>query len=195
MNEKLNTDRQRAIDQAAQVMTQSPLFLDTETTGLGEDAEICEIAIIDDQGQPRLDVLVKPSIPISHGAMAVHGITNEMVAGAVTIDWMLPSLMELVQGHSLVIYNAEYDMRVIAQSIKARGGDAPLWTSLTPVCAMLMYAEFHGEWNDYRQSYRWQKLSDAADQLRIALPNDLHRAQADATLTLRVMERMARATV
>lgn len=40
------------------------LILDTETTGLGDDAEIVEIAIIDQDKNVLLNSLVKPSKPI-----------------------------------------------------------------------------------------------------------------------------------
>jgi DNA polymerase III epsilon subunit-like protein len=36
------------------------IVLDTETTGLGDDAEICEITILDVTGAPILDTLVPP---------------------------------------------------------------------------------------------------------------------------------------
>ena len=37
------------------------IVLDTETTGLGDDAEICEITILDVTGAPILDTLVRPT--------------------------------------------------------------------------------------------------------------------------------------
>ena len=59
-------------------------ILDTETTGLYDDAEIVEISIIDENGGVLLDTLVKPLKPIPAEATAIHGITNEMVATAPT---------------------------------------------------------------------------------------------------------------
>ncbi|HHJ4165905.1 TPA: exonuclease domain-containing protein, partial [Raoultella ornithinolytica] len=51
------------------------LFIDTETTGLGEDAEIVEICIIDSHGSIMLNTLIKPTKPIPDEAIAIHGIT------------------------------------------------------------------------------------------------------------------------
>ena len=48
-------------------------ILDTETTGLYDDAEIVEISIIDENGGVLLDTLVKPLKPIPAEATAIHG--------------------------------------------------------------------------------------------------------------------------
>ena len=60
------------------------VVLDTETTGLDEDAEIVEIAIVDSTGKVLLDTLVKPSkpLPVYCEASEIHGITNEMLVNA-----------------------------------------------------------------------------------------------------------------
>jgi DNA polymerase-3 subunit epsilon len=49
------TDQEQATEQARLIMQQNPLILDTETTGLGRDAEICEIAVIDARGRILVD--------------------------------------------------------------------------------------------------------------------------------------------
>ncbi len=61
------------------------LFLDTETTGLDDQAEIVEIAIADHTGQPVFESLVKPVVPITPHLTAIHGIDNDMVADAPTL--------------------------------------------------------------------------------------------------------------
>jgi DNA polymerase III subunit epsilon len=57
------------------------LLLDTETTGL-DFAEVVEIAIINHNKEVLLNTLVKPLDPIPDEAIAIHGITNEMVETA-----------------------------------------------------------------------------------------------------------------
>ena len=42
-------------EQARLIMQEDPLILDTETIGLGRDAEICEIAVIDARGRILID--------------------------------------------------------------------------------------------------------------------------------------------
>lgn len=73
--------RQRAIEVARQVCAAKPVYLDTETTGLGSTDEIIEISIIDDDGSTLLETLVKPSQPIPADSTRVHGITDADVQG------------------------------------------------------------------------------------------------------------------
>ena len=65
-----------------------PLFLDTETTGLHDDAEIVDVAVIDITGRSVLSTLVRPAGVIPVAATRIHGITPEMVAGAPTMDML-----------------------------------------------------------------------------------------------------------
>lgn len=59
------------------------VILDTETLGLSNHAEICEISVIDaETGVPLLDTLIKPHHPIPNDVIKIHGITNEMVVDA-----------------------------------------------------------------------------------------------------------------
>lgn len=54
------------------------LFLDTETTGNETKDYLCQVAWSD--GKNRHSALFKPPVPISYESMAVHHITNKMVA-------------------------------------------------------------------------------------------------------------------
>ncbi len=58
-------------------------------------------------------------------------------------------------------------------------------------CAMSLYAEHYGEWDGRRNSFRWQRLANAARQCRLDIPMNLHRASADAELTRRLVHNMA----
>ena len=51
------------------------ICLDTETTGLGSDAQIIEIAITDLNKNILFNQRIKPTTDIEHGALSVHGIT------------------------------------------------------------------------------------------------------------------------
>ena len=72
------------------------MILDTETTGLGSDARICQIAAIDLHSNVLIDTLVNPECPIPADATAIHGITDEMVKDA-------PTLFDLFQDQSSVV--------------------------------------------------------------------------------------------
>jgi DNA polymerase III alpha subunit (gram-positive type) len=88
------------------------VYLDTETTGLAGDVRIVELAIVDDAGEPLLDTLLDPLIPIPSQATAIHGIGDDDVAGCPTLDELLPRIDAAIRGTRVVIYNVSYDQRL-----------------------------------------------------------------------------------
>lgn len=183
--------RQEAIAWAKDVCAGSFVVLDTETTGL-HDGEIVQIAIINQAGRVLLDTLVKPVYRIPPDATAIHGITNAQVRNAPGWSQVYPEVNAICSGQTVVIYNADYDLRMIRQSCEA--------ASITPrhawatVCAMEWYAQFYGDWNDYRRSFRWQKLTSACRHQNIdedAINAPAHSALGDCLRTLAVVSAMA----
>jgi DNA polymerase-3 subunit epsilon len=165
------------------------LYLDTETTGLGSEAEIVEIALLDFQGESLFESLVRPIGPIPPDATAVHGITTTMVAGAP--DWrsVWLEVEPLLAGRLVAIYNAEFDLRMMRLAHRRAG----LAWNLPPdqfTCLMELYAEFRGDWNPIRRSYRWHSLEAARQQCALPLANS-HRAAQDAQLARLLLEHMA----
>ena len=188
------TDREQATEKARLIMQQDPLILDTETTGLGRDAEICEIAVIDARGRTLVDQFIKPFKLIPADATGIHGITNDDVSEAPHFGQVWPQLATILLERTVVIYNSEYDLRLLRQSGVAAGIDlmgALLSITRNTFCAMELYAQYHGASDGYHQSYTWQRLEAAGQQCGITPPPDLHRARADTELTLKVMEHMA----
>ncbi len=184
-------DRDREqVAQWARAMLENPraLILDTETTGLDDSAEIVQIAVIDMAGAVQLDTLVRPTRPIPPAATRIHGITDAMVANAPTMAAIYDSLLLLLAGELVVIYNAAYDVRLLAQSIRAaaatdptlRGHARDMQGFAQWHCAMLRYSEWVGDWNEYYGNYRWQRL-----------PGGDHSALGDCRATLAVLQRMA----
>lgn len=171
------------------------VVLDTETTGLGWDAQIVQIAVIDPQGQVLLDTFVHPTCPIPPDATAVHGITDDMVSAAPYWDAVYDQLCEAVQGKDVIIYNADYDTRLIDQTNGAHterlGGDfmffSPEMNSV--VCAMLAYAEHYGDYDHYHGNYRWQRLATAVRQCKLNV-DGAHHALGDCRMTLAVCKHL-----
>lgn len=158
------------------------VVLDTETTGLGEDAEVIEIAITDTNGNSLFDSFIKPLKPIPSAATAVHGITNEMVRTAPTWRGAYPRIARLMQGKTVLVYNVKYDKRIIEQT-------DGMWRLGNVSCNWYCIMEHHKA--HYRLN-RWQKLSNAAEIAGVPLPSDnLHRAMTDTLLALAVARKMA----
>jgi DNA polymerase III subunit epsilon len=179
--------RQTAIARAQALLKEQPLFLDTETTGIHETAEIVEIALLDHAGQVLVESLVKPRQPIPSEATRIHDTTA--VQSAPTWAEVWSRVAPLLAGRTIGIYNADYDLRLLRQSHRLAG--LP-WQSPGPstFCIMQLYAQYFGDWNRARNSFRWQSLEAAGQQCGLNLPNS-HRAQADAQLARAVLHHMA----
>jgi len=166
------------------------LVLDTETTGLYRgQAEICQIAIINQSGDVMLDTLVKPVKRIPADAIRIHGITNEQVADAPTWADVAPKVMDLIFERDVVIYNAGYDTEMLLSASEI--AQVQFRDDYCAYCAMLAYAEFLGDWDDYHGNYRWQKLSTAASIEKVKVVN-AHSALGDCLMTLGVIRSMER---
>ena len=165
------------------------VVLDTETTGLQWLAEIVSIAIIDHNGNELLNTLVKPVKPIPGSATHVHGIKDSDVVDAPSWAEVKQRVLALIAGKNVVTYNAEYDRRMCdladrALELPETDYDAEGWH-----CAMEWYAEVYGDWNDWHQSYTWQKLSKAIKQQGLPLLN-AHGALDDCRMTLSLIRKL-----
>jgi DNA polymerase-3 subunit epsilon len=148
------------------------LYLDTETTGLKPYDQIVEIAIIDDDGLTVLDTLVQPlNLTSWREAERIHGITPDMTASAPSMAELAPTIRAAVEGAHVVIYNAGYDLMFLGEHRASMGNVS---------CAMLAFAEYFNEWDEYRQSHRWQRLHVAAEHVGHVWDGAAHRARADA---------------
>ncbi|MFQ0827138.1 3'-5' exonuclease [Serratia fonticola] len=180
--------------QAQQWLDNNCLILDTETTGLGEDAEIVEITIINSHGSILLNTLVKPTVSIPAEATAIHGITDEMVKDAPRWMDIHGEFCHLIAGKPVVTYNANYDIRLINQTAKLWGLEDQLFDLPKPItisCAMIVYAEHYGATDPRRGGFKWQKLTAAAEQQGVKIQGAAHRALSDCLTTLGVIKAMA----
>lgn len=185
--------RERCIRWADRVfLTDVPVrFLDSETTGL-YDAEMCEIAITDREENVLLDTLLMPERPeklleVGKGkkcAADIHGITPQMLidANAPKFQDIYPQLCEILDGTVLVIFNAEYDWgKIIVPACARLGVELPRVHTVT--CAMLNYSNFIGSWDDYHQSYTYQKLPQREGV-------QAHRALGDVLSTIEMVRKL-----
>ena len=195
--------RAKAHDTAVNMLARPLAIFDTETTGVGPEAEIVEIAIVDNAGKVLLDSLVKPTSPIPAEVTAIHGITDADVAGAPTILELWPQIEAAFDGRTLTSYNLAFDLRMIQQSLRHAGinhlySRRVVFTGNLRdelhLCIMDMYAPLYGAWNFQYQSYTWQSLGNAVEQCGLDSFSDgaAHRALADARAALDVLKYMGR---
>jgi DNA polymerase III epsilon subunit-like protein len=150
------------------------VILDTETTDL--HGAICELAVIDAaSGQVLLNTLVNPGRPITDEARWIHGIGDADVADAPAWPQVLPQLLAVTEGRTVLAYNAEYDAGVIAADTARHGlrtghlGEEGRWA-----CVM----DRRSEW---ARAWRWLPLGGG------------HRALGDAKVAREVLREMAEA--
>src|SRR5688572_25451651 len=112
-------DRAKAIERAKKYISLDPLFLDTETTGLSDMHEICEIAIVNLAVEVLINSLVEPTKPIDHNTSQIHGITDEMVSNAPSFRDLLPELERILRGREVLVYNVEFGEGKLARAAVA----------------------------------------------------------------------------
>lgn len=177
----------KIVHAAREKISLSPIYLDTETTGISSYDEICEIAILDDDNETLFESFVKPTIPVSPGARAVNRITEEQIATAPSFSDIWPNVLGLLQRRTIAIYNADFDMRLLRQSAARYKFRVP---ALDTFCVMRLFSAYYGDYNKKTQDYRWKTLEFAGDHFDITLPNS-HRALDDCRLTRAVLHHMA----
>lgn len=91
------------------------LFFDTETTGRNGEDRLCQIAYICED--KSANEMFKPPKPIELGAMAIHHITNKMVADKPAFEYsaLHKDLHDRAHDDStiFVAHNAQFDLDVI----------------------------------------------------------------------------------
>lgn len=168
--------KQRIPELAKRFIAENALIIDTETTGLGEDDEIVEIAIVDAAETLEFSALIKPSKPIPEGAAAVHGITDAMVERAPVAAALWP-VVAGVLGHRITLaYNSEFDARMMEQTFGVKAYRE--WD-----CLMNMWMFFHG-------LRRWQRLENVCHNIGAQVGG--HRALGDAKAAREVLRWLAR---
>ncbi|MFZ4403136.1 MAG: PolC-type DNA polymerase III [Pseudobdellovibrionaceae bacterium] len=106
------------------------IAFDLETTGTvpGVD-KVVEIGAVkfDFSGQIEsvFSTLVDPQRPISPGASAVNGISDDMVRGKPKIEDLLPSFADFCGSELLVAHNAPFDSQFLISEINRHETEAP----------------------------------------------------------------------
>lgn len=164
------------------------LIVDTETTGHGppwddETAEIVELCIIDHTGAVLLNTLVKPHGQMHPTAAAKTGISQVQLAESPAFSTIADQVIRLLQGRSVVIYNAEFDNKLLHEEFERCGRATPIYEIR---CAMLAYHAFRRR----RNSDRWVGLAKACSEEGITLTH-AHRALGDCQATLALLRHMA----
>lgn len=152
--------------------------LDFETTGVDPAVDrVISYALLDDDGTDAVG-LIDPGVPIPEAASAVHGITVEGLRGApasvegiATVLAWVTSLID--RGLGLVVFNAPYDLTMLAAEARRWGLPEPDWARLLVVDPWVV------DWGIERGALGPRRLVDVAEYYGIAMDN-AHDADCDA---------------
>ncbi len=147
---------------------------DLETTGLSiRQDRIIEIgAVLMKNGQEldRFQTFVDPGCKLSQETVSLTGITDQMLAGAPTIEEALPKFLEFVGERVLVAHNADFDTGFIRVACEKLG----LPYTFTSVDTLVLS-------QNLMQKLGRHKLNLVADAL--GLPEFNHHRAADDAVT------------
>jgi DNA polymerase III epsilon subunit family exonuclease len=156
-------------------------IFDVETTGLYPYSgdKICEIGAVrmtdGKRTVKKFHALIDPERPISPGASAVNGITDDMVTGKPTIDQVLPDFLLFIKGSVLVAYNAGFDLGFIESAL---GDRKEILEEYRVIDALRLARRLFPGVPRYN-------LGSVARSLGISADGE-HRAMADAVMTWKV---------
>jgi len=155
--------------------------VDVETTGLSPryGDRVVEVGLLRVEGgrEVTFESVVNPRRPISPGATAVHGITEEMVAMAPRFGDLADHVWRLLDGAILVGHNAPFDWSFL----NAERRDLGLPPLENPLIDTLALA---------RQHFAFPRNSLGAIARELGLPVPVqHRALADVRTTWEVFKR------
>ena len=163
---------------------------DTETSGLDAEDQIIQWAVCSQDGTVLGEGHIQPTVPISAGAFAIHGISLDQLADAPTFVEVWPTLHPLLTQKTVVIYNADFDLGKLFSSAAAFGIVIPFDTIHT-VCAMQVFAQFYGQVHKYYGTSTWQKLTTAISDLSLVVEGNAHDATHDARATALLIKKLA----
>jgi DNA polymerase-3 subunit epsilon len=119
------------------------IALDTETTGLDPQRDrVISIGAVRLHGgrlfrSSTLNMLVNPGRSIPNRTIAIHGISNSMVADAPPFEQIADRLLEHTQGLALIGHSIDFDSAILQCEMEQCGRD---WRPIASLDIMLLYA-------------------------------------------------------
>lgn len=158
------------------------IVFDIETTGGNPErngiTEICAIRYSRGEITDHFESLVNPQIPIPPIVRRMTGITNKMVKDAPLIDEVMPRFIEFVGQDILVSHNTIGDMKFLRYFSQQVSGKM---LSNYYLCTHLLVEKLVAEAPD-------KSLKGLGEYFDLASDKQLHRAEADAYLTLELFK-------
>lgn len=163
------------------------LVLDTETTGVDAKAEVLQFSALWANGTEAMNIYIKPSHTLEWPrAMAVNHIRPADVATCPGMSEVKECIeMLLNESRAIVGYNLPFDLGMLYHN----GIELPSEGNVEYIDLMTPFAEVFGEWSDYYQDYKWQKLVTCAEYYGYQ-GDGWHDSLADTKATLHCFKAM-----
>ncbi len=148
------------------------IVLDTETTGLDytkeKMVEFAAVRLENGKIKDEFQTLINPEQHIRKSSMAIHGITQEMVADAPTEVEIMPKILEFIGDYPIVAHNAIFDYSFINEASKRVTGNE---IHNTRIDSQQMFKEIYPDLESHG-------LEALTNKFKVEL-NNHHRAMAD----------------
>lgn len=162
------------------------IILDTETTGLDCDDVILEIGVCDMNSNILIDQRIKPKSKKSWAsAERIHGISYSDVQNCPEFPDVIDKLKSILIPNRVIIFNAEYDTRLLRQTAESYGLDTDWIDNLDVACCMYGAGD---KWRGYANYYGGMKLITASELAGCGFLGKPHSAIGDALTTAKVWE-------
>lgn len=166
------------------------IVFDTETTGLGADAEIVELAAckcLFSQGEFKpydtLHLYIRPCRPMTEDVVKIHGITNEFLAEKQAEKDLFPVIKEFFGPDPVLgAYNSAFDVRMM-DALYRRCGE--VFTVKTEVDLLKIAKDVFCE-----VKLPNHKLGTIANAYGVDEGIQFHNALDDVTVLIRVINKL-----
>lgn len=158
------------------------VVFDTETTGVSRRDRIVEFAAIRvERGRQPISysTLVNPEMNIPFAAQRVHKISDSMVANAPVFGAIQPAISRLFSGAHVFAHNLNFDRRMLKQDCSRTGTRL----DFLGLCTLKLARQLHPG-----RSGRGAHTLDSMLRIHGITNDKAHRAMADATATLKLLQ-------
>ncbi len=148
------------------------IVLDTETTGLDYTkermVEFAAVRLENGKIKDEFQTLINPQQHIRKSSIAIHGITQDMVADAPTEEDAMPKILEFIEDYPIVAHNAIFDYTFLNEaSLRTTGKEL----TNTRIDSQQMFKEVYPDLESHG-------LEALTKKFNVDLTNH-HRAMAD----------------
>ena len=177
-------DKRKISFYVRELLSDEPLILDTETTGLGYDDEVLELCIIDCDSSVLFESYFNPhNCSVDDGAYRVHGLSSKYLSQFPVIDDYYDDVNSLLFNRSVIIYNSGFDVRLLRQSFR----EEISFFNTSFFCAMEICSAYFGATNRHGT----RSLVNSVRAAGIDFRGRPHTAKADCFATLDCLQWIA----